>query len=494
MEGLRLSKSELKRQFRISERLAVRVGALCSRGLLVTAALLEELGENRDLVKVLLDPTLLSTAAEIDTESLRNLSPSAGVLGIYNGVLALEEEALAAESWEVEKGTGALSLSEPAPLPILGHSEAQALFSGEELSRLKLTILTGVDPDAKREALRRIALSPLPLEEKGAITLPVLGDADPRVRREAVEALRHLGMDGALSELLSTLAEGPSHSKLIALQRIEALREKIADQERKITLGCLVATLTFEEDEEVRGALLETLLGFRKLLSESSDILVTLVRWMVKALAKDPAPVTTPARKLLLTSEMVSSSVVAGILWQELEGICVPSIRSFFQSILCGMSLDSVRKKELALQISRDLATLPIEDLSAARLAEAMTLLGDDALLALHETLPTVAEDSLGFYLKMVDAAASMEGVDEELRKQTGEIFLQTLKTASRSVRGVIMEAELCGHPSLSKELKQKLCIDIVRNLHLLRSDQLVEGTVSLLMKMGGGFFLLWSS
>ena len=97
MEGLRLSKSELKRQFGISERLAVRVGALCSRGLLVTAALLEELGENRDLVKVLLDPTLLSTAAEIDTESLRNLSPGAGVLGIYNGVLALEEEALAAE-------------------------------------------------------------------------------------------------------------------------------------------------------------------------------------------------------------------------------------------------------------------------------------------------------------------------------------------------------------------------------------------------------------
>ena len=486
MDGLRLSKAELKQQFGISERLAVRVGALCSKGLLVTAALLEETVREESLRKLILDPELLSRAGDMDTHSLQKLSSGASPVGIYEGVLALEEEVLAEKSWGDEKSPGTMALSEKSPPSLLGNTDVESLFSPDELSRLKLTILTGVDSDAKREALRRISLSPLPLEEKGKITLHVLGDADPRVRREAVEALRNLGMDGALSELLSTLAEGPSHGKVVALERVEVLREKISDQEQGITLGCLVATLKFEQDEKVRGALLHTLMGFSQRLSESRDSLVTLVRWLVQALAEEGTSLSSPARKLFLSPEMASSSVVVEVLWEELEGIRTPSIRSFFQVILCGQALDAGRKEALALQISQDLATLSIEDLSAARLAEAMTLLGDEALKALHKTLGSVSEDSLSFYLKMVDAAASMEGIDPELRNRTGEIFLETLKTASRSVRGVIMEAELCGHPALSPDLKKKLCIDIVRNLHLLRSDQLVEATVTILIRMGG--------
>lgn len=464
----------------------MRVGALRSKGLLVTEALLEEVAGNGDLAKLLLSPELFEKAGGLDTAGLREISPLAKSLGIYDGVIALEEESIAEEACNDGEGGGALSLSEDSTKNLLGSSEAKSLFTAEDLSRLKLTLLTGVDPDAKREALRQISLSPLSLEEKGAVTLHVLGDSDAGVRREAVEALCRLGMDSSLSDLLSTLAdEGSSRSKRLALQRIEALRDRITEPERKITLGCLVATLRFEKDGEVTGALLGTLPGFTGLLAEGNETFVSLVRWLVKAVAEDPAGLMSPARKLFLSPEMVSSPRVVEVLWRELEGIREPGLRSFFQAILCGMDLPPARKTELAARVARDLAGIPVEDLSAVRLSEGLALLGDDALRALHETLPVVDEDTLGFYLKVIDAVASMAGIDEGLVNETGKIFLTTLKSASRPVRSVIMEAKLCGHPRLSSDLKRDLCIDIVRNLHLLRSDQLVASTTAILCRMG---------
>ena len=77
MDGLRLSRQELKRTFGVSERLAVRVGALRSKGLLVTEALLEEVAGNGDLAKLLLSPELLEKAGGLgNSHSDSDVGPS----------------------------------------------------------------------------------------------------------------------------------------------------------------------------------------------------------------------------------------------------------------------------------------------------------------------------------------------------------------------------------------------------------------------------------
>ena len=62
MEGVRLGKEELIRAYGVSQRLAVRVGALLSKGFEVSGTLLEIAGPGSAIEKLLLHPEMLALA------------------------------------------------------------------------------------------------------------------------------------------------------------------------------------------------------------------------------------------------------------------------------------------------------------------------------------------------------------------------------------------------------------------------------------------------
>ena len=104
MEGVRLDRDELIRAYGISQRLAVRIGALLAKGLEVSATLLEMAGPGSALEKLLLHPEMLAGAERLDVEALKKLAAETGasregelaIAPCANGrVLALQEEILA---------------------------------------------------------------------------------------------------------------------------------------------------------------------------------------------------------------------------------------------------------------------------------------------------------------------------------------------------------------------------------------------------------------
>lgn len=144
MEGVRLGKDELVRAYGVSQRLAVRVGALLAKGLEVSGTLLEIAGPGSAIEKLLLHPEMLALAdlpagrpARPMEEAIRRLARETGAaaegdLALAESpgggrVLALEEELLAQEGWRVQAAKAPTAL---APQPGAPLHPAQAGFAG----------------------------------------------------------------------------------------------------------------------------------------------------------------------------------------------------------------------------------------------------------------------------------------------------------------------------------------------------------------------------
>ena len=74
MDGVRLGRDELVRTYGLSQRLAVRVGALLAGGVEVSAALLEMAGPGSAIERLLLRPELLGEEG-LDEGLLARLEP-----------------------------------------------------------------------------------------------------------------------------------------------------------------------------------------------------------------------------------------------------------------------------------------------------------------------------------------------------------------------------------------------------------------------------------
>ena len=123
MEGVRLGKEELVRTYGISQRLAVRVGALLAKGFEVSGTLLEIAGPGSAIEKLLLHPEMLASAERPTVEAIRKLAretgaASEGELALAESpgggrVLALEEELLAQEGWRGQAAKEPTALAHP---------------------------------------------------------------------------------------------------------------------------------------------------------------------------------------------------------------------------------------------------------------------------------------------------------------------------------------------------------------------------------------------
>ena len=78
MEGVRLGKEELVRTYGISQRLAVRVGALLTKGFEVSGTLLEIAGPGSAIEKLLLHPEMLASAERLTIAAVSKLARETG--------------------------------------------------------------------------------------------------------------------------------------------------------------------------------------------------------------------------------------------------------------------------------------------------------------------------------------------------------------------------------------------------------------------------------
>jgi len=484
IDPVRLSKEELIAKYGLTERLAVRIGALRGRGLAVSGALLEESLRSRGLGNFLLSSKLLEGAGGLDTAGLRRLGPAAKALAIRDDVLCLEEEL---EGEPRAESTLSVPRRKSFPAGPLKPGDARRLFPAEEIARLKMVLLTAVEAGAKVEALRRLALSPATPEEKGILAMRAMADSAPEVRREGAAVLESMGLDPELAEALKTAASGSVRQKEMALQKIGLLGRMGRASEGPIAMRQLIATLEFEKDPSVLRATLGALSGYADLVAHHRDAVSTLARNLVRILA-DGFPALSSQARILLDDLGKGSSVDAPYaLWNEVEGVGDRRIRTFFIEALFGMPLPPDLDQALCRLAAEDLSTRPLEDLESRRLADALRLRGGAALESLLEVVPTLKEEGLALVLPVMDSVASGPDIPAKLRNRTGEYFLRVLREGSRTLRTAIIEARLCGHPGLEPALQRKLAADFILNLHAYKAPRIHDLTAGAVRRIGLG-------
>jgi len=457
VEALGASKSDLKRRFGISDRLAGRIGALAARGLGVTSEVAERAGRDRDLEKLLLEPALLARAKDLDTDALRRLSPAAAPLVVVDGVMALEEE-----------------LSADRALTFRGGSA----FSPGEISRIKISLLTEVAPDRKILALRKAALAPIPVGEKGALLLHALGEADPEVRREAGTLLRAIGLDPSVAETLAMLSDPAPRARILAVQKVAALRVPEA-----VLQAALLAGLRHESDPDVLEALMDGLVPYADLFSAES--LAALARALVKRVAVSLDRLAGPAQRLLAGLGKSRRPEVAEAIWREVDGVSDRPIRQFFETAMVSMELPPSLRRVLCRKIASELASGGAEDIAVRKLVEAAKQLGDEFLEALCSVYGSVGVESRGSFVAIVDSVATSDFVGARARDASARLLLEILRGAARPIRVLLMDSRLCADPRLGPEVKRDLCLEFLSGLHSLRAERLFDVTVATLGRMG---------
>ncbi|MBI2932756.1 MAG: hypothetical protein HYY16_14000 [Planctomycetes bacterium] len=488
LEGLRLTKEQLKVRFGCTERLAVRVGALRAHGVDLTAAVMEEAARSPAVGRVLLAAELLAKAGALDTSAVHAIGPDAAVLSVVaqggRRIIALGEETLAERAWEEEKGpVSALSVAQTSvAIPAAGLR-----FSPEDVAQIRMTLLTGVDARAKIEALRKLVYAPLEAGERGVLALRALTDAEADVRQEAAAALERLGLHGEFSDALRTVASGTPRQKTVALQKIASMSGVGTPSERAVVLAMLVASLSYEKDTLVLRALLETLANTAELVAAHPEVHVPALRNLVKIVVDRFEDLAPAGRAFLGRVGARGDEAMAAAFWREIEGVDDRRLKVFFLEAVCGMRVPADLRVELCTRVAREVAAVPIDDLATRRLADALRALGEPALRALLSVVGEAREENRAALVPLIDDLASGDGVSREARNEAGECLAALLREGSRAVRAAIIEARCCWHPQLDLSIKRKLAADFMGNLHAVQAPRLHDLTAAAVRRMGLG-------
>ena len=485
----RATRDELVSKYGLSERLAVRIQALASKGLGVTGAVLEEAARLPAVADAILSPEILERGGELDTAALQRIGPGGKSLAVVDQVLCLQEEVQAEEpapgkkkqALSVRRRDSAMTPSAGA----LGADEVRRAFPADEIARLKLVLLTAVDPAAKVESLRRLALAPVPNEEKGVLALRAIADPSPDVRREAAQVLERIGLDPELAEALRSATTGTARQKEVALRRIAQVGRSAGPTEQSVALAALVSALEFEKEPEVLKEILAALSAFSGPIASRPEMVAALARQLVRLLAESFPAISSQARILLDDMGSLRKPDVPAILWKEVEGVGDRRLRTFFLEALFAHPLPKELDRTLCRLAAEDLSVRPLEDLESRRLADALRLRGNIALEALLEAVPSLKEEARVLLLPVLDTVAVGPDIHARLRNRTAEYFLQALREGSRPLRTGILEARLVAHPDLDAALKRKFAADFIANLHAYKAPRMHDLTAGAIRRIG---------
>ncbi|MBI5365908.1 MAG: hypothetical protein HZA54_02625 [Planctomycetes bacterium] len=518
VDGIRLAREALVARFELSQRMVTRVGALLARQVDLTASVLESARSGTLLEKVLIQPRLLTEADQLTPALLRELitatERSTGTaldtpltVAVDGGwhTIALEEEVLAAGGWPHVPGAATaatgpsagpsalalrpenigLALISPESLPVvLSRQEASGLFAPEEIGRLKLTLLTSVEPKLRVEALRRLALSPLPQNEKATLALRALSDDSPEVRKEAAGLLRQLGVSPEICEAIRSVCDTPLYGKPHALERLVATLKDASPSERQVVAAVLISDFRNEKETVIQGALLATLVHFADTLAAAEPLVAALVQQIADRMAVAPT-LAEPARRLFESIGKSAPPALAGFLRKEMERAPDRRSKAYYLEILSRFALPDADRARLADEVVRCVAGWNDSDPECRRLAGQLKGFGEDGVRALLAGYAAAEEPLRPFLVRTLDQLCAATDASARVMARVGAFLLEVLATAKRPLRSAVLECRLWMRPTLGADLRAKLAADFISNVHDSRLDQILDATESALERLG---------
>jgi len=525
VEGVRLGKDELVRTYGISQRLAVRVGALLANGLEVTGTLLEIAGPGSPVEKLLLRPEMLAAADQLTVEAVRKAARESGAAAegefalaessTGGRVLALEEEILSQEGFareRVEKAPTAIARAEEgfAAMPVLDRKEARGLFNAEEVARLKLEALAGRDAEARVSALRKLVFAPISAHEKGAIYLRALLDPAGPVRSEAMTAIESLGFNRDMADAIQSLFRSQGRARRAALRRIGDLLRRLNPAERKIALAVVLESFRESKLTSPNDPLFLLLDEAGDALAENPEIVPELARVCIQHLLAEPARLGEALRDRLARLAAAAPGPVLEKVWEEIATVSEPAPRALLLGLLieseqveetAGPSAVSSnasgappsarpirpeeRQARLCEVVAQELLRQEPDEVTRQKLGHRFVRLGLPALRAILRKFAAASNPDRAALVQFLDAATEDPSLPPEERNQAARQLLEALKIADGRLREQILNTRIFAHPGVSPELRRDAAQELLPLLRIADHPETSDRAAGLLEALG---------
>ena len=509
IKGVRLSEGQLKERLGVSARVAVRVAALLARGVEVSEGFLRSLARKPEAEKFLLSQKLLrrtSLKPPITPDDLRqiaceHLAPDAApVLVVHHDgsrVIALPGEADAGPTSVLTRGDSpvpALFSPVSTAMQLISPEESEKLFPPEETARLKMIILTSADLNAKVEAIRRLAISPLNPNQKGTVLIHALSDQQNTIRVEAAEALTALGLDPVIAQAARSFGNGNAKQRTHAAERLGVLAERVAEGEISVILALLAGAINSEESTAVKVTLIQSFKGTCGIVAANRSHVAALLRLLIRELEGAAEALYRPVREILGEVGRHAPATMTELVMQELSTIKARPLRRLLFGVLAMFDVPEENRPELAELAVADLKGSAAPEEECQGIGNMLCDWGMTAIQPLLASLPA-AEDAQRMYItRLLDeivyrrdaqppgaASRPAEGAAE----QVASAFLNLLRVSSKHVCMPIMESRVITHPGLSPELKQKIAAELLAGLTHFANPRIKEVICSAVVRLG---------
>jgi hypothetical protein len=341
VEGVVDSPENLVGRFKISRRLAVRIGALVGVGVQVSPTLLEEAVRKAPVEDLLLSDALLE-AARGGLDPLRAFlagAPELALAGENGNVVALAEELIAERVLPVAlRPPGGLV---PAPrlaptrnLPYINELLLSATPDDEEIRAAKIKFLTGRDADERLEALRKILLSHLTPAEKAGILFFALRDEEHLVIGEAIKAFKEIGLSATLADALVELIRGSPAKRSETIEMLVREASSAKEKEGDVLVAVMGRLLRDEEFQPFKARLLKVLRALLRGREGAPEEIREMVRLLVRHVPPDLEDAQITLRELFLSLAKGRSQDLSEALWEEIDSPRIPAQRTFLLSLI----------------------------------------------------------------------------------------------------------------------------------------------------------------
>lgn len=499
MDGVRMGKDELIRSYGVSQRLAVRVGALLAKGIEVSAALLEIAGPGSAIERLLLRPELIAEDVKLDEARLARLAKETraeaeGPLAVARTergqLIALSEELLAEQGWRVaaqKERSDLLPARQEAstPAPVLAPAEARRLFGPDEIARLKLEALAGRDAEARVSALRKLVYAPLSDHERGGICLRALLDSAGPVRAEAIRAIEQLGFNRDTADAMQALFSGDPRARESALRRIGDLMGTLQPGERRIVLAVLTAAFREATPKDANDPLLRLWQNLASTLGEKAEATPELARVCVQHLLAEPRRMGPIMRDLLLALAAANPEPVVRKVWDEVETVTDPAARMLLLGVLIEADRDAARATRLAQLAVEELLREGADEVARQKLGCNLAALGEGAAKALMARFASAPVPEKTALVSFLDTLCMDERVAARTRDEIAQALIGTLKIADRRLRLATLNTRCLWQAPLDTGLRRGLVAELLPMVRAHERTEVADQAAALLERLG---------
>lgn len=477
--------------FGASRRVATRLGALAREGLHVSETLLEFAldDDGKPLNKLLLSKPLLDSAATLDQSALEPLLAKQGSSFFEENPVAVREIAgtrvlcLAEESADAEAAPATESnlsvLPEGRITSVIDKNEARKLLSSDDISRLKLDLVTSSDTGRRLEAVRKLYLTELPPDEKLKLFMAALRDREAEVRAEAARALGGLGLDATLTENLAKAARGANDERVVAITNVGRVLRKLDDAQRRLGLGLLIEFVKPSEEREVVLASMGVLAGELSGVDGAIELAPRLHKQLIELLQVRFSHYEDAARKVYGSLFAGDKSAVSSLLVASVEDVGQSDLRFFILSLITEHDLASASAPAVIAQLIDGLCHGSELDRNFQACSAALNRLGEKAVPGLLDTLAASDDAARQRVIDLLGHLLRGGGTDFPLSDATAagvtETLLSLYSEASPEVCTALLESGFYLHSSLNAEARGKAAEVFLESLHEFRFERQLE-------------------